>query len=308
MSVSVGKKRRSLSSLKRRDGIAGYLFILPSIIGFTIFIAYPLISSVYYSMTTWSGWNAPQFVGLQNFVYMFTTDPSFWPSLEATGLYVLMSVPGGLILGLLLALLLNKKLPGIKILRTIYYLPVVLPSVASLTLWDFIYNPQYGLANQLLHLLGLPPSQWLQGQSTALLSIVIIGFWGIGGTMIIFLAGLQSVPTELYEAAQVDGAGKLRSLWNVTLPMITPILFLQLITGIIGSFQAFNQAQVLTKGGPNFATDLFNYSLWNNAFNGQEFGYAEAQVWVLFVIIMFFTVFIFKFSNAFVYYEHDQGN
>ncbi len=304
----ISKKRRSWSRLKVRDGIAGYLFILPSIIGFSTFVAYPLISSIYYAMTQWSGWNAPQFVGFQNFIYMFTTDPSFWPSLEATGLYVLMSVPGGLLLGLFLAVLLNKHLPGIKILRTIYYLPVVLPSVASLTLWDFIYNPQYGLANQILHVFGLPASQWLQGQGTALISIVIIGLWGVGGTMIIFLAGLQSVPAELYEAAQVDGASRFRSFWTITVPMITPILFLQLITGIIGAFQAFNQAQVLTKGGPNFATDLFNYSIWNNAFNGQQFGYAEAQVWVLFIIIMFFTIFIFKFSNTFVYYENDQGN
>ena len=290
-----------------REGIAGYLFILPSIIGFSTFVAYPLLSSVYYSMTTWSGWNTPQFVGLKNFVYMFTTDPSFWPSLRATALYVLMSVPTGLMLGLFLAVLLNRQLPGIKILRTLYYLPVVLPSVASLTLWDFIYNPQYGLANQLLNLVHLPASQWLQGQSTAMPSIVIIGLWGVGSTMIIFLAGLQSVPMELYEAAQVDGATRWRSFWSVTVPMITPILFLQLITGIIGSFQAFNQAQILTLGGPNFATDLFNYNIWNNAFNGQQFGYATAQVWVLFFIIMIFTIVVFRLSNSFVYYEADHS-
>ena len=307
MAVAAGERRRARSRLRFREGVAGYLFILPSIIGFAVFVAYPLLSSIYFALTQWSGWNAPQFIGLQNFVYMFTIDPSFWPSLEATGLYVLMSVPGGLFLGLLLAVLLNRHLPGIKILRTIYYLPVVLPSVASLTLWDFIYNPQYGLANQILHLFGIPASQWLQGQNTALVSIVIIGLWGIGGTMIIFLAGLQSVPAELYEAAQVDGASRWRSFFNVTIPLITPILFLQLITGIIGSFQAFNEAQVLTKGGPNFATDLFNYNIWNNAFNGRQFGYAEAQVWVLFVIIMFFTIFTFRFSNTFVYYEHDHN-
>ena len=290
-----------------REGIAGYLFILPSIIGFSTFVAYPLVSSVYYSMTTWSGWNTPQFVGLKNFVYMFTTDPSIWPSLRATALYVLMSVPTGLMLGLFLAVLLNRQLPGIKILRTLYYLPVVLPSVASLTLWDFIYNPQYGLANQLLNLVHLPASQWLQGQSTAMPSIVIIGLWGVGGTMIIFLAGLQSVPMELYEAAQVDGATRWRSFWSVTMPMITPILFLQLITGMISSFQAFNPAQILTLGGPNFATDLFNYNIWNNAFNGQQFGYATAQVWVLFFIIMIFTIVVFRISNNFVYYEADHS-
>lgn len=302
------KDKRAFSKLRLREAVSGYLFILPSIIGFSVFVAYPLISSVYYAMTRWSGWNTPTFVGLQNFVYMFTIDPSFWPSLRATAFYVLMSVPSGLVLGLFLAVLLNRPLPGIRLLRTIYYLPVVLPSVASLTLWEFIYNPQYGLANQLLVLFHLPPGQWLQGEASALPSIVLIGLWGVGGTMIIFLAGLQSVPAELYEAAQVDGAGRLRTFFNVTMPMITPILFLQLIMGIIGSFQAFNQAQILTQGGPNFATDLFGYSIWNNAFNGQQFGYAIAQVWVLFVIIMFFTVITFRFANNLVYYETDHAS
>jgi multiple sugar transport system permease protein len=293
--------------MKRRDGIAGYLFIAPGIIGFLVFVLYPLISSVYFELTDWSGWNSPTFVGLHNFIYMFTVDPSFWPSLRATAIYVFLSVPTGLALGLFLAVLLNRKLPGIRIFRTMYYLPVVLPSVATLTLWKFILDPQYGLANQLLRTLHLPTSSWLQSNVMAMPSIVIIGLWGVGGSMIIFLAGLQTVSSELYEAAQVDGASVWRSFWSVTLPMITPIVFLQLITGIIGAFQAFNQAQILTQGGPNYSTNLLNYSIYDNAFNGHEFGYASAQMWVLFVIIMIFTFITFKFSNQWVYYEADES-
>ncbi|MDQ0063688.1 carbohydrate ABC transporter permease [Paenibacillus harenae] len=285
----------------------GYLFILPSIIGFSVFVAYPLLSSIYYSLTEWSGYDNPRFVGFDNFNYMFTVDPAFWPSIRATFYYVLLSVPSSLILGLGLAMLLNKSLPGIKWFRTIYYLPTVVPSIATLTLWLFIYQPQYGLANSLLRLLGLPEGTWLTSEMTALPSIVLIGLWQVGSGMIIFLSGLQSVPQEMYEAAEVDGAPKWRVSLNITIPMITPILFLQLILGIIGSFQAFNQVQVLTGGGPNFTTSLLNFKIYTDAFNGRLFGYAIAEVWVLFVIIMIFTAVTYRYSNRFVYYESDNS-
>jgi ABC-type sugar transport system permease subunit len=300
-----GSTVRRFNRLKFKENRDGYLFILPSIIGLSIFVIYPLIASVYYSLTRWTGFSAPQFIGLKNFIYMFTTDPSFWPSIRATGLYVFISVPLGLVLGLLLAVLLNKHLPGIKIFRTLYYLPVILPAVASTALFEFIFNPQYGLANQILHVFHISGLKWLQSPKTALISMVIIALWSVGSTMIIFLAGLQGVPVELYEAAQVDGASTLHSFFRITLPMITPILFLQLITGMIGAFQEFVKPAILTQGGPNFATNLLNYSIWTNAINFQHFGYASAEVWVLFVVTMLFTALIFKYTNNFVYYEND---
>lgn len=295
------------SKKKLRGWVIGYLFILPSIIGFSVFVAYPLLSSVYYSLTEWSGYDKPRFVGFANFNYMFNVDPAFWPSVRTTFYFVILSVPSSLILGLGLAMLLNRGLPGIKWFRTIFYLPTVVPSIATLTLWLFIYQPQYGLANSLLRMAGLPEGTWLTSEMTALPSIVLIGLWQVGSGMIIFLSGLQSVPQELYEAAEVDGAARWRVALNITIPMITPILFLQLILGIIGAFQAFNQVQVLTGGGPNFSTSLLNFKIYTDAFNGRMFGYAIAEVWVLFLIIMIFTVVTYRYSNRFVYYESDNS-
>jgi len=291
---------------KHSEALIGYLFILPGLIGFGIFVLYPLVTSVYYGLTAWNGVSTPVFVGLQNYIYLFAHDVAFWPSLRATGLFVILSVPSSLVLGLALAMLLNRKLRGIRVFRTIFYLPVVLPSIATLTLWQFIYDPKFGFANELLHALHLPTSMWLGSYTMALPSIVIIGLWGVGGTMIIFLAGLQSVPKELYEAARLDGAGDFAIFRRITLPLISPILFLVLVMHIIGAMQAFNQPAVLTKGGPGFSTDLFMYSIYQNAFQNQQFGLAEAQVWVLFVAIILITAFTFRFSSMWVYTEDSK--
>jgi len=291
----------------RKEALIGYLFILPSIIGFTVFVLYPLFSSAYYSLTQWDGIKDPVFVGFKNYIYMFTKDPSFIPSLQATILFAILSVPSSLILGLLLAVMLNRALPGVRLFRTILYLPAVLPSIATLTLWKFIYNPQVGLANQVLEFLHLPTSTWLGSYQMALPSIVIVGLWGVGATMIIFLAGLQAVPQELYEAAKLDGAGAFNLFLRITIPMISPILFLQLVMQIIGALQAFNQAMVLTGGGPGFTTDLLMYSIYQHGFGnlGQfpQLGYATAQVWVLFIMIIIVTIFTFRLSSMWVYTE-----
>jgi multiple sugar transport system permease protein len=301
------QKRKGRGRLVWRENLLGYLFILPSILGFSIFVAYPLVTSAYYSLTRWDGNTDPVFVGFKNYVYMFTKDPSFWPSVKATILFALMSVPASLVLGLLLALLLNRNLPGIRIFRTMLYLPAVLPSIATLTLWKFLYNPQFGLANQVLDALHLPTLGWLGDENTALPALVLIGLWGVGSTMIIFLAGLQAVPQEFYEAAKMDGAGPLRLFTRITLPMISPILFLQLILQIIGAMQAFNQPQVLTGGGPGFSTNLLMLSIYKNGFGnlGQfpQLGYATAQVWVLFLFIIAVSVFTFRSSSMWVYEE-----
>lgn len=291
----------------RSDAIAGYLFIVPAIIGFFLFVAYPLLSSAYYAFTNWNGLSVPRWVGWQNFQYMFTRDPAFWPSLRATAYFGLLSVPATLVLGLLLAVLLNRAYPGVKIFRTIMYLPVVLPGIAVLTLWKYVYDPLFGLANMFLSALHLPTSLWLGSEQMAMPAIVIIGLWGVGGTMIIFLAGLQAVPQEIYEASRIDGAGTAATFWHITLPMISPIIFLQLVLQLTGAFQAFNQAKVLTDGGPNFATNLFMYKIYKDGLQGAfpQVGYATAEVWILFLIILAITALTFRTSSAWVYGENN---
>ncbi|WP_152393310.1 carbohydrate ABC transporter permease [Paenibacillus guangzhouensis] len=297
--VSTRASRRGHNEIR-----IGYLFILPGIIGFLTFVAYPLLSSVYYSMTEWSGFDTPKFVGLKNYVHMFTVDPLFWSSVRLTFLYAGLGVPLGLVLGLLLALLLFKPIAGVKIFRTLFYLPVVLPAVASTTLWLFIYQPQYGLLNNVLRVFGIEGPDWLNDSKTAILSLVILMLWGVGANMIIFLSGLQSVPNDIYESAQIDGATKWGRFWHVTIPMITPILLLQFITGLINAFQAFIQPALLngSKDSVNPNINLMNFDIYRRAFGGHDFGYAMAEVWVLVVIILIVTIFAFRL-NRYVHYQ-----
>ncbi|HET8842769.1 MAG TPA: sugar ABC transporter permease [Ktedonobacteraceae bacterium] len=292
----------------RSDALAGYLFIAPAIVGFLVFVAYPLIDAAYLSLTNWNGLTDPLFVGFKNFIDLFTKDPSFFPSLHATAYFALLSVPGSLILGLLLALFLNRNLPGVRIFRTLIYLPVILPGIATITLWKFIYDPQVGLANLLLQALHLPTSLWLGSETMSMPSLVIVTLWGVGSTMIIFLAGLQSVPTEVYEAAKMDGAGRFTVLTRVTLPMISPILFLQVILQLTAALQNFNLPKILTGGGPGFSTDVLMLSIYSHGFGNlgtfPQLGYATAQVWVLFLIIVIITIFTFRFSTFWVYSDN----
>lgn len=306
MKRNIYSKAKKMSKSEKREGLAGYLFMLPTIIGFTLFVAYPLIASVYYSLTEWDGFLPPKFIGLDNFKFILFNDPTFIQSLKVTFMYVLLTVPITMVLGLGIALLLNKTIPGIKLFRTLFYLPVVLPSVAALVLWLFIFKSDYGLLNNVLRIVHIPAVPWLESEKTALLSISLVKFWAVGGTMIIFLSGLQSVPTEIFEAAEIDGASNFKKFFKITLPMITPVVFLQLVTGVIGAFQSFNEIAILTKGGPNNSTMLISYDIYQTAFNNSKFGRATAEVWILFIIIMIFTILIFRFSEQFVYYENDN--
>lgn len=302
---AVGRRRLTVNNR------AGYLFIAPAIIGFGLFVVYPLIMSAYYSLTQWNGVTTPQFVGLQNYVYMLTQDPVFWKSVALTVIFAVISVPLSLIAGLALAVLLNRRLKGVKIFRTIFFLPVVLPSVAVLTMWKYLFDPQFGLANQVLSWLHLPTSQWLSSPHSALATIILIGIWGVGSTMIIFLAGLQNVPDELYEAAKLDGASAPRTFFSITLPMITPILLLQLILQINAAFQTFNQVAILTQGGPDNSTNLLMYKIYHDGFNSVNtplMGYATAEVWFLFVLVMIVTAFTFRTSSMWVYNANETRN
>lgn len=305
-------KSSFFNKVKRSEAVIGYLFMLPTIIGFSIFVAYPLLSSIYYAFTDWGVTSAPKWVGLDNFKFLFLKDPTFIPAIKATILYVLWTVPASIVAGLLLAALLNRPIPGIRFFRTVFYLPVVLPAVASLVLWKFIFAPDYGLANQFLTAMGLPTSDWLQSERMVFPSLLIVCLWGVGSQMIIFLSGLQSVPSELFEAADIDGASGIQKFFSITVPMITPVIFLQLITGVIAGFQVYTPAMLLTGsasgagGGPNLKTYFLNYAIYQSAFNQRQFGFAVAEVWVLFVIVMLFTILIFKSSNSFVYYEEED--
>jgi len=210
-----------------------------------------------------------------------------------------------LILGLALAVLLNKKLRGIKIIRVLYYLPTILPAVATLILWQFIFKSDFGILNQVITSLGGKAVGWLTDEKVVLLSLSIIRWWTVGGAMMVFLSGLQSVPGDLYEAAMLDGAGKWHQFRHITIPMITPILFLQLITGLIGGLQAFNEASIMTGGGPNYASHFINYDIYQTAFGASKFGRACAEAWILFVIIAILTIIVFSKSETYVYYENE---
>ncbi|MCX4616554.1 MULTISPECIES: carbohydrate ABC transporter permease [Streptomyces] len=299
--------RRKLGS----DARAAYVFLAPALIGFTVFVVYPLIRSAYFALTQYNGLSDPKFVGFDNFRRMFTTDPSFWPSVRATLLLVVLYVPLSLAIGLALAVFCNQRMRGVSLLRTLCYVPVVLPVVATITLWKFVFNPQVGLANQVLSWLHLPTSEWLSGSDSAMPSIVIVMLWSVGSTMIIFLAALQAVPTELYEAARLDGAGPRTVFFRITLPLISPIMVLQVVLQMVTALQAFNQPKILSPdgmGGPGFSTRVLMLSIYTNGFPSlgrvAQLGYASAQVWVLFLVIVVLIAATARFSSIWTYSDH----
>ncbi len=298
--AGTGQKRVPLS---RRPGFWGFLFISPWLLGFLIFTAGPMLASLYLSLCKYD-MHSLEFVGAKNYQVLLTQDPLFWKSLTNTALYVLFSVPLGLTGSLLIALLLNQKVKGIPIFRTLFYLPSLVPAVASAMVWSFVFHPDAGLLNYGLSLVGIKGPAWLQDPKTALASLIIMSLWGIGGgRMIIFLAGLQGISDELYEAASLDGAKGWASFRHVTLPMLSPTIFFNMILGIIGSFQVFTSAFVMTNGGPNNATLMYVLYLYNNAFRYFKLGKASAMAWILFVILLIFTIVQFKNSAKWVYYE-----
>lgn len=284
-----------------------YLYILPWVIGFLSFQLYPFIASFVYSFTDFSILKPMTFVGLRNYIKMFTADRLFWPSLKATFLYVLIAVPGKLAFALFIAMVLNMKLKFINFFRTVYYLPSILGgSVAISILWRFLFSRQ-GTVNVLLKALGLPSVDWLGNPNLALGTMGLLVVWQFGSSMVLFLAGLKNIPTELYEAARVDGAGSIRSFFKITLPLLSPIIFFNLIMQTINAFKEFNAPYLITKGGPLNSTYLYGMMLYENAFSFLKMGYASAQSWVLFIIIMLFTALTFKTSPYWTYYD-DGGD
>jgi multiple sugar transport system permease protein len=304
VNMNAPKKRRRLSRNTIRQNVLGYLWISPWLVGFAIFILGPMLASVGFSFTNYRIINESQWVGLRNYTYAFVEDDLFWPSLATTFYYMLVSVPLGLLGSLLLALLLNQRLRGESLFRTFFFLPSLTPAAAAAILWIWILHPEAGLVNYLLSLVGIEGPTWLGSTTWALPSIILITLWtGVGGgRMIIFLAGLQSVPQELYEAAEMDGAASWAKFRNITLPMISPALFFNLILGIIGALQVFTTAYITTRGGPGRATWFFALHIYTNAFEYFDMGYASALAIVLFFILLVFTIIQLRLSDRWVFY------
>lgn len=295
-------------TLAKREAAAGYVFITPWLIGFLLLTIGPMLASLYFSFTQYNIIDAPRWVGIDNYTRLFQ-DPIFWQSLKVTLYFAVLSLPSGLILSFMLAVLLNQDIPGVRLWRTLYFLPSVLSGVAVTLLWILLFNPQLGMVNQVLERFGIKGPGWLADPDWALPSLVIMGLWGVGQNMIIYLAGLQSVPSDLYDAAKVDGAGSWHRFRYVTIPMMTPVLFYNLVLGLIGTFSYFTQAYIASSavnndiGGPVRSTLFYNLYLYLNAFKYNEMGYASAMAWVLFVIVLFLTLLVFRSSSLWVYYE-----
>ncbi len=294
-------------SLTTRETVEFFLFITPVLLGFLIFTLGPVVASLVLGFTQYDIVKPPIWLGLNNYITLFA-DPLFAQSLKVTVLYAIMNVPLTLVFALLIALLMNQKVKGIGFFRTVFYLPSVLSGVAVSLLWLWIFHPNYGLVNFLLYKIGINGPGWLFDETWALPSIVIMSLWGVGGGMLVYLGGLQGIPTELYEAAEIDGAGKMQRFLHVTLPMLSPVIFFNLVIGIIAAFQEFTSAYVMTNGGPNNATLFYNLYLYRNAFVYLKMGMASAMAWVLLVIVLLLTFFVFKSSPMWVFYQSSRGD
>jgi multiple sugar transport system permease protein len=290
-------------SLARREEINFYLCISPWLLGFFVFILGPIVASFWFSLTRWDLLSPARFVGVRNYSRMLEDD-LFWTSLSVTARYTLMYVPSELIGGLLLALLMNQRgVRGLRGLRTIYYLPSVLSGVAFVVVWMWLFHPEAGLINATLARVGIVGPRWLVDPHTALTALWMMSLWGLGRSALIFLAGLKQVPPELYEAAAVDGTGSLQSFRHVTLPMITPTIFFNLVLSIIATFQTFTSAFVATNGGPLDSTLFYVLYLYRQAFQMFNMGYASALAWILFVVILALTLIVVRTGRWWVYYE-----
>lgn len=281
----------------------GYVFIAPWLISFLAFDAIPIASGFYHSFTKWNAMGDARWVGVNNYAEALNRDPLFWKSVSNTLYYIGLSVPLGIVVAFLLAMMLNSRVRGMTIYRTIFYLPSVVPIVAAVIVWVFIFETRRGILNWALELVGLPPVRWLADPDWAMSALIIMSLWGIGATMIIFLAGLQSISQEMYEAAEVDGANGLQKLFRITIPLMTPTIFFTLILNLVNAFQSFSNAFILTGGGPNNATLLYMIHIYNNAFGYFRMGYASALSVLLFVVVFALTLFVYRTSNRWVYYS-----
>jgi len=296
---------RAMSPRARREAIEGYVSISPWLIGFLIFTVGPLLASVYYSLTQWTITRPPEWIGAENYVRMFTRDPLFWQALKVTVLYVMLSLPLKLVAGLGLSLLLNMRLRGMNLYRTVFYIPAVISGVAISLMWMWLLQPDTGVINTLLSMVGIQGPGWFWDPNWALPSVALMGIWSVGGSAIIYLAGLQNIPPHLYEAGMLDGANSWKRFWRITLPLLTPTIFFLLVIELIDAFKIFTQAFVITKGGPLKATYFYLYYFYEEAFQNFNMGYASALAIVLMVVIMAATLLVNYTSKRWVFYESE---
>jgi len=291
--------------LAQREAFTAYAFVALWIGGFLVFTLGPMIASLYFSFTDYDIVDPPVWIGVKNYVDLFD-DPRFWQSIKVTLYFASLALPLGLLFSFLLAIMLNQGVLGERVWRTIYFLPSIITGVAVGLLWVRLFNPQLGLINAVLREIGIRGPGWLHDPQWAVPALVIISLWGVGQTMIIYLAGLQGIPTDLYDAATVDGASRIQRFIYVTIPMISPVIFYNLVLGLISTFQYFTIVYTLTgnaAGDPARSTLFYNLYLYQNAFRFLDMGYASAMAWVLFVIILALTLLVFRSSAHWVHYE-----
>lgn len=293
-----------LHKYNKQQAIFGILFMMPWFIGFLIFGLYPMIMSVYYSLCRYDVLRIPQFIGLGNYQKLIFEDPYFWTSISNTLIYTVLRVPLCIIGSLLLAVLVNNGVRGIKFFRTIYFIPSIVTGVVLSVVWLWMFNPQFGLINSFLAYMGIPGPLWLLDPNWSKPSMVLMSVWSIGGgRMLVFLAALQGIPKHLYEAVDIDGGGWWAKFRNVTVPMLSPVIFLWSVLEIIFSLQVFVEAYIMTQGGPLNSTMFYNLYLYNKAFNDFEMGYASALAWLLLIISLIITIIQFRLSKRWVHYD-----
>lgn len=295
----------------RRIGV-GLLFASPWLVGFLAFTVYPSLASLFYSFTTFNTLQPPVWVGLDNFATLVITDPLFWTAVRNTLYFTVIGVPASILLSLALALLLNQPRRGVTVYRALIYVPAIMPPVVTAIIWVWILNPENGLLDQILGLFHLPQPGWLTDPTWSKPALLLMATWALGQTMVILLASLQDVPVHLHEAAMIDGAGRMRRFWHVTLPRLSPVLFYNVVVGVIFSLQYFTQAFVAEGGGNNLGAPLnstlfYSIYLYENAFSYFKMGYASAMAWLLFALTIIMTMFLFRFSRHLVYYEGTEG-
>lgn len=305
--IVTSRSKRRLTKIKRWDGfITGHLFISPWLIGFLLLTLYPMIQSLYYSFTDFSLLEEANWVGTRNYEKIFTVDTKFYQSVKVTFLYVLGSVPLRLVAALFIAMLLAKSIRGMSVYRTMIYFPSLIGgSIAVSLLWKNIFGRE-GYINQILDLVGIHGIGWINNPNTALGTLVLLVVWQFGSAMVIFLAGLKQIPQDLYEASSADGAGKIRQFFNITLPMLSPTIYFNIVMGIIGAFQMFTPAMIITQGGPMNSTYVYALYLYERAFGQLQMGYASSLAWIMLLIIAASTSIIFLSSKYWVFYESER--
>ncbi len=304
--VWINCSEKGMKMKRKKDTVKFFLFISPWIIGFLLFILIPMGMSLYYSFTDWDVLTKESFVGMANYAGLFQ-DPLFYKSLQVTGVYTLITVPLNVFLSLMTAILLNMEGRFMAFFRTLYYIPAVLSAVVVAILWQWIFNSKYGLLNDVLTKFGIEGPRWLSDPQWVMPALVIMSIWGIGGGIIMYLAGLQAVPKDLYEAATLDGARFWKKLFHITIPSMSPIILFTFLTSLIATLQTFSQAYIMTSGGPNHATLFYAYYLYQNGVVYKKMGKACAMAWLFFIAVMLLSLVVLKVSGKVVYYESEEG-